>query len=288
MKSGFSVIIVTYKPGSELIDCVKSVIEKVKCDYEIIISDNSCEYSQVLRDVELKFKPKILFNSKNGGYGYAINMAANCAIFENLVIINPDAILTSDLSVNVFDELISPGILSANCLDGNNKYKKTVGIFPNNPKLLIKFKKRLRSDGGFGDGVFCEKFLKIDYSEGSFYIIKKSTFDAVCGFDENIFLYGEDYEFSYRVNLAGFNNYFLPGISYVHIGGYSDSREPYIVKGLVYFARKHCGKIDFFLIKVVLFFRYFVLFLINFTMAFKGRGNRLSSILNSIKAVVSG
>jgi len=288
MKNGLSVIIVTYKPGGELIDCIKSIVEKIKCDYEIIISDNSCEYNSILESVEADFSPKILFNEKNGGYGYAINLAAKCASFDNLLIINPDAVVVSNISLEVFDELICPGIVSAICFDENGSYKKTVGIFPNKPSLLIKFSNRLRSDCGFYDGVFEGKPINIDYSEGSFYLIKKSTFDLVCGFDENIFLYGEDYEFSYRVASAGFKNYFLPNVKYMHVGGYSDSREPHIVNGLVYFARKHCGFINFALIKIVLFLRYSLLLFLNTFKYFLGKNNRLPSIFKALKVVLNG
>ena len=48
MNPGLSVVIVAYKPGNEIIDCLSSVSKFVKVPYEILIADNSPKEPEIL------------------------------------------------------------------------------------------------------------------------------------------------------------------------------------------------------------------------------------------------
>jgi len=238
--SGLSVVIVTYRPGREVLDCVRSLKQMVNCPHEIIIVDNSPELPEIIECISNEIKDiQVISNPSNPGFGTANNAGAALARYPHLLFLNPDTVLCSELD-NI-DQFFShnTGIVSGYCIDAAGKYKRTAGIFPTDPKLLVLFSRRLDRRPPLDNGNFTLSEVEVDYAEGSFYLIRADVFRETGGFDEGIFLYGEDYEFSYRVHLAGYRNKIVRAIEYLHVGGFNDSREPHIVNGLLYFATKH-------------------------------------------------
>ena len=51
----------------------------------------------------------------------------------------------------------------------------------------------------------------VDILSGAFLMIKKTVLDKSGGFDEQFFMYGEDIDLSYRIQQAGFQNYYFAG-----------------------------------------------------------------------------
>jgi GT2 family glycosyltransferase len=56
---------------------------------------------------------------------------------------------------------------------------------------------------------------------GAFMMIPKAVLDLTGGFDERFFMYGEDIDLSYRIQKAGFTNYYFAGSSIIHFKGES-------------------------------------------------------------------
>jgi GT2 family glycosyltransferase len=50
-------------------------------------------------------------------------------------------------------------------------------------------------------------------------MFKREVVEAVGLFPESYDAYGEDFDFNERVNRAGFNSFFIPGLRANHIGG---------------------------------------------------------------------
>jgi len=77
-------------------------------------------------------------------------------------------------------------------------------------------------------------------------MIPKKIFDALCGFDESFFMYGEDIDLSYRVQKAGYKNYYFAESSIIHFKGESSKKGSlnYIrifYKAMSIFVKKHYG-----------------------------------------------
>ena len=51
----------------------------------------------------------------------------------------------------------------------------------------------------------------VDVLAGAYMMIKKEVLQTMGGFDENFFMYGEDVDLSYRIQKAGFKNYYFSG-----------------------------------------------------------------------------
>ncbi len=51
---------------------------------------------------------------------------------------------------------------------------------------------------------------EIDILNGAFMLVRREVFNEIGGFDERFRMYGYDIDFSYRMRLAGFKNYYYP------------------------------------------------------------------------------
>jgi hypothetical protein len=74
-------------------------------------------------------------------------------------------------------------------------------------------------------------------------MIKKNVLDQTGGFDEQFFMYAEDIDLSYRINKAGFKNYYLPATTIIHFKGESTEKDFRYVKmfysAMQLFMKKH-------------------------------------------------
>jgi hypothetical protein len=95
-------------------------------------------------------------------------------------------------------------------------------------------------------------------------MVKASAFKEVGGFDERFFMYGEDIDLSYRIQKAGFTNFYFAETCIIHFKGESTKKASvnYVkmfYKAMSVFANKHyggtkAGLFNFF-IQIGIFFR---------------------------------
>jgi hypothetical protein len=64
----------------------------------------------------------------------------------------------------------------------------------------------------------------VDVLVGAFMLIPKKVLDIVGGFDETFFMYGEDIDLSYRIQKAGFVNYYFSDTTVIHFKGESTKK----------------------------------------------------------------
>jgi hypothetical protein len=104
----------------------------------------------------------------------------------------------------------------------------------------------------------------VDVLAGAFMLVKKEVLDKVGSFDETFFMYGEDVDLSYRIQKAGYKNYYFAGSSIIHFKGESTRKGSMNYVRMFYnamsiFVRKHYGgsraSLFNFLIHVAIWFR---------------------------------
>jgi hypothetical protein len=87
---------------------------------------------------------------------------------------------------------------------------------------------------------------EVDVLAGAFMMIKKKVLDEVGSFDETFFMYGEDVDLSYRIQKAGYKNYYFAGTTIIHFKGESTRRGSLNYVKMFYnamsiFVHKHYG-----------------------------------------------
>ena len=86
----------------------------------------------------------------------------------------------------------------------------------------------------------------VDQVMGAFFLVRRSVFETLGGFDERFFVYYEDMDFAVRARKLGWNNVYLSTAQAFHRGqGTTDAaterRMFYFARSRVLYARKHFG-----------------------------------------------
>ena len=183
-----SIVIVTHNSAVAL----HALLPRLDLDAELIVSDNAS--SDNVADL-LRGRPaRLLRNEGNIGYGAACNRAAAIATGEYLLFMNPDV----EVTAATFAEL-----------------KAAAARYPDAavfvPRIEDRHGKPLVRDHNFVERLQRDAWLRhprrnvgdccIHAIHGAMFMVRKSAFLAVGGFDEKIFLYYEDDDLAYRFTL---------------------------------------------------------------------------------------
>lgn len=247
-----AIIIVTYNSDAVIASCLKS-LNFIDCNYDVFISDNNSKDDTV--SISLGFGADVLQNQDNLGYSKAINAAFKKFVssqYTHVLILNPDIYFTK--SVNLFEALRNcdtNDVVTIEMKDSKGNHRVNTFKFPSIFNIWLN---RYRLDHKDS-----KKKSTVQTIEGSFMLMSRELFTILDGFDKNIFLYGEDYEFCYRVKLVGGKIIYNPVSYYVHDGGFNSSRKKLVLDGLVYFFKKHKSIISY--VYVYAFIKFKSLFL---------------------------
>jgi GT2 family glycosyltransferase len=231
MSAQLSLIIVNWNAGSQLAEAVAS-IENYHHGLvsSVVIVDNastddSLDRVETLPD--LPFKPLIIRNSENCGFGKACNLGAQHAKSEYLLFLNPDAALYADTLPKALAFMQDPansaaGICGVRLLDEAGHVSRSCARFPSAVGFvahavgLDRFFPRL---GHFMAEWDHGQTRVVDHVIGAFFLVRREVFEALNGFDERFFVYLEDLDFSYRASQAGWKSVYLAEAQAFHAGG---------------------------------------------------------------------
>ncbi|MFY7840056.1 MAG: glycosyltransferase family 2 protein [Lacibacter sp.] len=231
-----SVIVVNYNVKYFLEQCLLSVQKAVQqMQAEIWVVDNaSTDGSRAY--LEPKFpQVKFCWNNENIGFGRACNQALAKATGEYILFLNPDTIVPEDCftaCINFFKQTPDAGALGIRMLDGSGRFlPESKRSFP---APLTSFYKlsglaalfpKSKTFGRYHLGYLDEhKNHAIDVLAGAFMFIPKAVLEKTGGFDESFFMYGEDVDLSYRIQEAGYKNYYYSERSILHFKGESTKK----------------------------------------------------------------
>lgn len=222
-----SVILITYNSADFITDCLSSV-EKVTGigDAEIIVWDNAST-DKTVSIIKKKFPKIILHESlKNLGFGKAINKAvAEIATGKYIVLLNPD----TQVSKKWLSELLK-----------TFETKKNVGAVNSKTKIMIDGKEFIQNAGNYlfydghsrdrgavitkdrqqlyeSDSDYYNTATKVSAFSGVSVAIPRELFLQLGGFDEHMFMYYEDTDFSLRLQKHGYDIWYQPTSELSHI-----------------------------------------------------------------------
>lgn len=213
MKNDFScdisIIIVNYNSGSFLYECLKSIIETLTVDYEVIVVDNhsSDDSMQRCRPFESEVI-QLIFSEENCGFSKANNIGVKRSGGRILHFLNPDTRVTPDLNADYRKVM--------------NRYADgTEGVYINpmrNRDGAIEFGKNyLPLPMNYLKYLFCRD-KALYYYIGATVIIPRGAFDKIGGWNELFFMYEEDMELFYRIHQFGLPVFEFPAVI-EHYGG---------------------------------------------------------------------
>lgn len=241
-----SVIILNYNVRYFLELCLKSVETAIEnIDAEIIVVDNNSPDDSCKMVASLFPSVKLIENKDNSGFSKGNNIGVAQAKGEYLCILNPDTVVAEDTFIKLLDFADSKenlGIVGCQLIDGKGKFlpesKRNI------PSPKVSLKKMLGNDKTYyANHLEIDSNGKVEILVGAFMFLKKDVYNAVGGFDEDYFMYGEDIDLSYKVLKAGYYNYYFGETTIIHFKGESTLKDANYAKrfysAMQIFYKKH-------------------------------------------------
>ena len=216
MQKKLAVIIVTYNSEQHIYDCLDSVFKynDIGEELEVIVVDNcSKDFQTLSQTINDKYGEKVTIvqNDKNGGYGQGNNVGIRQSHAPYIMIMNPDVRMVMPL------------------------FKEVVAEFEKNPNLAIYgIKQALAHHGAsitiapMGNAyietiasVICNRFdwyfKKYMYFIGACFFLNKSLFEKIGMFDENLFMYGEEFDIHERIIRSKYDLKYNKHLHFFHL-----------------------------------------------------------------------
>lgn len=234
MKRYVDVVIVNWNSGDHLREAFFSILthhdELVE---SVIIIDNASTDSSLNRiDLEAKSLPfglHIVCNDSNVGFGAACNQGAALCNSEFVLFLNPDTRIFANSLAKPLELMRRPknhhvGITGIQLVDDSGEIARSCSRFPTVPMFLahafgLNRLPWFRNLSQAMDEWDHKETRQVDQVIGAFFLVRRSLFEDLHGFDERFFVYFEEVDFARRAHTAGNASLYLVEACAFHAGG---------------------------------------------------------------------
>ncbi|MBI5357122.1 glycosyltransferase family 2 protein [Candidatus Collierbacteria bacterium] len=233
-----SVIILSYNTKDLTLACLRSAVKDLKnssLNAEIIVLDNastdgSAEMLKHFRIQNSEFRIQNLYSQTNLGFAKGNNLAAKKAAGKWLLFLNSDTEVTPGTfkeMKNFLSDNPEVGIVSCNLLNPDGTIQQQGGYLPKLSTVafwalflddLPVFSQFLPSYQLRRKSFFSGGPQKTGWVAGTAMWVSNVLWKKLNGFDESLFMYGEDVELCLRAGKLGWDIMLNPKASIVHLG----------------------------------------------------------------------
>jgi N-acetylglucosaminyl-diphospho-decaprenol L-rhamnosyltransferase len=213
-----------------------------------IVVDNGSEHFET---ADLPIGTAVLLLPENLGYGAAFNRGLAEADAEWIVCANQDVEVEPSALAALVDaaeryerRTATPCIVGPRLLSPDGATAETCHSFPSLRQQVVAFLIGEDAAGyrNIADAASSEP-TRCSWVSAAFVLARRSTFQALDGFDPSFFMYVEDLDLFDRAGALGFHCLWVPGATVVHFGGGSRIARPDVYAHClwnwgVYFTRK--------------------------------------------------
>jgi N-acetylglucosaminyl-diphospho-decaprenol L-rhamnosyltransferase len=231
-----TVVVVNYESGPALARCVEGL--RAEGASELVVVDNGSVDGSV-DEVRRRFPDvEVLVPGRNLGYGAAANRGVAATTEPLVLVCNSDlevgpgalAALAAVLGAEPGCALVGPLIRNR---DGT-RYPSArrfptlvdaaghalLGIFAPDNRFTRSYHRAALEGAESGTEL-------VDWVSGACFLVRRSVFEHVGGFDEAYFMYLEDVDLCWRLGRAGWTVAYLPTAEVTHLQGVSTDRHPF-------------------------------------------------------------
>ncbi len=252
-----SVIIVSWNTKEILRQCLASVYRETNdIALELILVDNASTDGSAEMVLQ-EFPQAILIrNSQNKGFAAANNQGIEIAKGRFVLLLNPDTVVLDHAiqkTIAFADQHPHAGAVGIRNTHANGQLQKNCFRYASLLNLSIStfgLHRLFPKSEFFGR----ERMLWWDYTDnrkvdvvaGCFMLVRKEVIDKIGGLDEAYFMYGEEMDWCWRMENAGWEVWFYSGATIIHYGGMSSAQNPAEMqreaqRSLLYFIQKRQG-----------------------------------------------
>lgn len=250
-----SVIILNYNVRYFLELCVCSVQQAIKgLEAEIIVVDNNSSDDSCAMMKQRFPEVTLIENKENSGFPKGNNIGVDAAKGKYVCILNPDTVVAEDTFTKVLDYAQTKpdlGIVGAKLVDGRGQFlpeskrgvptpwvasTKISGLYKLFPKVALFNKYYAQHLQENQTGI-------VEVLVGAFMVMERKLYLEVGGFDEDCFMYSDDFDLSYTVMKSGRHNYYFPATTVIHYKGESTVKDGAYMnrfrEAMQFFYKKH-------------------------------------------------
>lgn len=223
-----SIVIVSWNTRAILKKCLDSIFEHLaNVSFEVIVVDNASTDDSAGMVASLFPSIHLIRNEQNAGFGQANNQGMHAAGGDWYLLLNSDTFLVDGSIAQLVNRVSLAsdiGIAQCQLRMEDGRLQHSAYRFPSVPLALIEglgFYKALskRQAGrlllsGYWD--YAEE-RDVDWVTGAFMLLPAQVFRETGGFDERLFMYGEDMEWCYRIQDRGWRIRYFPQARIIHM-----------------------------------------------------------------------
>ncbi len=232
-----SIVIVTWngkRYAAECLDSLRTYIDDPAA--EVIVVDNASTDGtpEMIRDSYPGVK--LIRNDRNLGFATANNIGIRRSSGEYVLLVNSDVVVYEgciERLVEYMKQNPRVGLLGPRMLGADGKpYRSYMAEFT----LWRCFCRAMALDDLFPNSRFFGGYLmpyfkmdrvtEVDVLNGWFWVTRREALNEVGLMDENLFMYGDDLDWSKRFREAGWKLIYFPGAESLHYGGASSAKAP--------------------------------------------------------------
>jgi GT2 family glycosyltransferase len=229
-----SILVVSYNTRELTLGCLRSIAVETRIPHEVIVVDNDSRDGSAEAIATTFPDVRLIASSENLGFGKANNVAAREAGGRYILLLNSDTVVLDqaiDKLVAFAESMPEAGIWGGRTIfpDGRlnpqtawrlpsvwNIFCRTAGLnalFPNSPLFHSESYAGWKRDS----------VRAVDMVIGCFLLTTRELWDKLLGFDEALFMYGDDVDLCIRARQLGAIPHITPEATIIHYKGASDS-----------------------------------------------------------------
>jgi N-acetylglucosaminyl-diphospho-decaprenol L-rhamnosyltransferase len=257
-----AIVIVNWNAGKQLQRCISSIVaaqrESFRIDRVIVVDNASSDgSSERLRSAGLPLV--VIANPANRGFAVACNQGAGGSTADYLLFLNPDVVLEpcaleESVAFMQKPENARVGICGIQLFNSTGEIARSCARIPRAAHFFAMATGLERIAPSRFPGALMEEWdhqmsRTVEHVIGAFFLVRRSLFASLGGFDERFFVYLEDIDFSCRALQSGWTSYYLATVRAQHNGGGCSeqvraTRLFYSLRSRILYAYKHLSVIS--------------------------------------------
>lgn len=203
-------ILVSYNSAAVLGDAIKSIPKA----YPVVVVDNASHDTSVI--VARSLGASVIANNRNVGFGAACNQAARMLTTPYLFFLNPDATLHPG-ALEIIQQAIET-FPDAAGFGPSVDIPGEASNFRSTSYVINQGRRYLSANETPTD------YAEVDFLDGAAFLVDRNSFWRCGGFDENIFLYYDDDDLSFRLRQLNKKLIYVPQAKVSHLKKNSSKR----------------------------------------------------------------
>lgn len=233
-KINLSVIVLSFNTKDITYECLTRLktavnsLEKNGKKAEVIVVDNASEDGSAEMLSQKHKWVNLIISKTNTGFSGGNNLAMKKVQGDYILLLNSDAFVESDTLVKALkfmDENADVDLIGVRLNFKDGRLQPCAGYLPTplntitwiTGLALIPGMENLVTPYHPKDKSFFETTKQVEWVMGAFMMLKREVYQKTGGFDETIFMYGEEIEWCKRIKNNDFKTFFVSDIKVTHL-----------------------------------------------------------------------